>query len=224
MREQGDIAICGARCTRRKVLPRFSPLRRVKGLRPARSYCSVENYNGGGSVGGYAKSNGEEIRSQMVSFIGFSSGVYMDTPDLGLHGDKSESYQLLTIRDLLLRRQVNSIFSRLGLQPSRPSRGYQPSRFRALRAQSHQGLGGPVARVDWDSPWTSFSMASGTGDTPPRAYPHQQDKHVWCLINLSFLQSWKNCKGLLLSSGVGTVCYSSIWFSSQLFYSNLDCF
>ena len=75
----------------------------------------------GGSVGGYAKSYEGEIGSQIMSRLGPSSGAYMGTPDLGLHEDKSESYQLLTIQDSLLRRQVNSIFSRLGLQPSRPS-------------------------------------------------------------------------------------------------------
>ena len=74
----------------------------------------------GGSVGGYAKCNEGEIGSQMVSLLGFSSGVYMDTPDLGLHGDKSKSYQLLIIRDSLLFTQVISISSRPGLPSSRP--------------------------------------------------------------------------------------------------------
>jgi hypothetical protein len=46
----------------------------------------------GGLVGSYAKSNAGGIGSQMVCPLGFSSGVYMDTPDLGLQGDKSESY------------------------------------------------------------------------------------------------------------------------------------
>jgi hypothetical protein len=85
----------------------------------------------GGLVGGYAKSNGEEIGSQMVSLLGFSSGVYMDTPDLGLHGDKSESLQLLTIRDSLLFIQVISVSSRLGLLSSRATGRFQPSRAKS---------------------------------------------------------------------------------------------
>jgi hypothetical protein len=78
----------------------------------------------GGSVGGYAKSNAGEIGSQMVCLLGFSSGVYMDTPDLGLHEDKSEIYQLLQIRDMLSRAHLILIFSRLGLRRSRHFNGF----------------------------------------------------------------------------------------------------
>ena len=96
------------------------PLRRVKGLRPARSYCSVENYNGGAQSAATPRAMRErsDLRS---SRLGFSSGVYMSTPDLGLHEDKSESYQLLLIRDSLRFIQVIFISSRLGLPSSRPT-------------------------------------------------------------------------------------------------------
>jgi hypothetical protein len=64
-----------------------------------------------------------ENGSQMVCLLGSSSGVYMDTLDLdlGLHGVKSESYQMLLIRDSLLLIQVIFFFNRLGLWPSHPS-------------------------------------------------------------------------------------------------------
>jgi hypothetical protein len=74
------------------------PLRRVKGIRPVRSITQWR-ITIGGLVGGYAKSNVGKIGSQMVCFLGSTSGVYIDTPDLGLHEDKSESHQLLLIRD-----------------------------------------------------------------------------------------------------------------------------
>jgi hypothetical protein len=74
----------------------------------------------GGSVSDYTKSNEGEIGSQIVCLLGSTSGIYMDTPDLGLHGDKSESYQLLLIRDSLLLFQASFFFCRLGPQPSRP--------------------------------------------------------------------------------------------------------
>jgi hypothetical protein len=67
----------------------------------------------GGSVGSYAKSYKGEIESQMIYLLGFSSGVYIDTPDLGLHEDNSESYQLLLIRDPLTLLQVIFLSSRV---------------------------------------------------------------------------------------------------------------
>jgi hypothetical protein len=53
----------------------------------------------GGSVGGYDKSNDGRLDLRQCVFLGSSSGVYVGTPDLGLHEDKSESHQLLPIRD-----------------------------------------------------------------------------------------------------------------------------
>jgi hypothetical protein len=102
------------------------PLQRVKGLRPARSYCSVENYNGEAQSAATPRAYSCEMGSRIVFHLGFSLGVYMSTHNLGLHEDKSESYQLLQVRDLLSTAQVILICSRLGLRSSSHLQGFSP--------------------------------------------------------------------------------------------------
>ena len=69
MRGEGNIAIYGSRCKRSKGFTQVQPLRRVKGLRPARSLLLSGELQWGGSVGGYAESfrAGGFDRVQLVS-------------------------------------------------------------------------------------------------------------------------------------------------------------
>ena len=88
MRGKGDAAIYGSRCTRRRVLPRFSLSEGVKGLRPARFVLLDSVYNGGAQPVGVATRSRGFGGMEIGSVLQFRPAVYMSTPGLGFTGDK----------------------------------------------------------------------------------------------------------------------------------------